>query len=78
VFKASDVVKYLNEIIEEQGDYQVVIVVNKDVTGINVSPLASIGYTIEGGLLTLTSYATEMAAGGAAPLAALGANATIN
>lgn len=67
MFKASDVVKYLNEIIEERGDYDVVIVMQKDADGIAVSPLTSIGYTLEGDMITLSSYAVDIA-GGATPL----------
>ena len=68
MFKASDVVRYLNEIIDEVGDYDVVIVIDKDSKGVSVSPLTTIGYTLEGEMLTLTAYTTELS-GGAAPLA---------
>lgn len=56
MFKASDVVKYLNEIIEEIGDYEVVIVIKKDKDEINVSPLTTIGYTLEDNMLTLAPH----------------------
>ena len=67
MFKASDVVKYLNEIIQERGDYDVVIVMQKDAAGIAVSPLTAIGYTLEGNMITLSSYAVDIA-GGTTPL----------